>query len=114
MELPFLTGRPKKRDHIVSIDVGGRTSKAIHLQRKGDRFILVDYAIVDAPIFDKGWSVDLLTEHFKNVSQMLANVKTKPVTLAIPVTESLFRQIEAPMMPVNDLRMMLKFNSKTY
>jgi type IV pilus assembly protein PilM len=114
MELPFLTSRVKKREQIVSIDVGGRTSKAIHLQRKGDRFILVNYAIVDAPIFDKGWSLELLTEHFKTVGQMLGNTKAKPVTLAIPVTESLFRQIEVPMMPVNDLRMMLKFNSKNY
>lgn len=114
MGLPFLSNGPKKRDHIVSIDVGGRTSKAVHLQRKGDNYVLLNYAIVDAPIFEKGWSVDLLTEHFKNVGQMLGNIKAKPVTLAIPVTESLCRQIEVPAMPVNDLRMMLKFNSKTY
>ena len=114
MELPFLSNRPKKRDHIVSIDVGGRTSKAVHLQRKGDGFVLVNYAIVDAPIFDKPWSVELLTDHFKNVGQMLGNIKAKPMTLAIPVTDSICRQIEVPAMPVSDLRMMLKFNSKTY
>src|SRR5687768_10727159 len=114
MELPFLAKRAKKRDQIVSIDVGGRTSKAVYLQRKGDRFVLANYAIVDAPLFDKGWSVDLLTEHFKNVAQMLGNIKAKPVTLAIPVTDSLCRQIEVPAMPVNDLRMMLKLNSKNY
>jgi type IV pilus assembly protein PilM len=114
MELPFLTNRPRKHDHIVSIDVGGRTSKAVYLQRKGDRFVLLNYAIVDAPIVEKGWSLEALTEHFKNVGQMLGNTKARPVTLAIPVTESLCRQIEVPPMPVADLRMMLKFNSKTY
>ncbi|MDQ4046377.1 MAG: pilus assembly protein PilM [Actinomycetota bacterium] len=104
----------RKRDHIVSIDLGGRTTKAVYLQRKGDRFALLSYAILDAPISDKAISVDLLADHLKNVSRMLGNGKAKPVTLAVGVTESLFRQIEVPLMPVDDLRMMLKFNSKTY
>ena len=114
MDLPFLSKGQRKRDHIVSIDLGGRTTKAIYLQRKGDRFALASYAILDAPISDKAISVDLLADHLKNVSRMLGNGKAKPVTLAVGVTESLFRQIEVPLMPVDDLRMMLKFNSKTY
>ncbi|MCI0745276.1 MAG: pilus assembly protein PilM [Verrucomicrobia subdivision 3 bacterium] len=114
MELPFLSSRGKKRDQIVSIDLGGRTTKAVHLQRRGDRFMLVDYSIVDAPIFDKTLSVEILTDHLRNVGRMLGNGKAKPVTLAISVTESLLRQIEAPLMPADDLRLMLKFNSKTY
>src|SRR5688572_21690059 len=114
MELPFLSRRQRKRDHIVSIDLGGRTTKAVHLQRAGDRFALVSYAVLDAPISDKAISVDLLADHLKNVARMLGTGKAKPVTLAVGVTESLFRQIEVPLMPVDDLRMMLKFNSKTY
>jgi len=114
MELPFLSRRQRKRDHIVSIDLGGRTTKAVHLQRSGERFTLVSYAVLDAPISDKAISVDLLADHLKNVARMLGTGKAKPVTLAVGVTESLFRQIEAPLMPVDDLRMMLKFNSKTY
>jgi type IV pilus assembly protein PilM len=114
MELPFVTNRPKKRDCIVSIDLGGRSTKAVQLQRKGERFALANYAILDAPISDKALSIEMLAEHLKNVGRMLGNGKAKPVTLAIGVTESLFRQIEVPLMPVNDLRMMLKFNSKTY
>lgn len=114
MDLPFLNRRQRKRDHIVSIDLGGRTTKAVHLQRSGARFTLLNYAVLDAPISDKAISVDLLADHLKNVARMLGAAKAKPVTLAVGVTESLFRQIEVPLMPVDDLRMMLKFNSKTY
>ena len=114
MELPFLSRGQRKREHIVSIDLGGRTTKAVYLQRRGERFALVNYAILDAPISDKAISVDLLADHLKNVGSMLGNSKGRPVTLAVGVTESLFRQIEVPLMPVDDLRMMLKFNSKTY
>jgi type IV pilus assembly protein PilM len=114
MELPFLSRGQRKRDHIVSIDLGGRTTKAVHLQRTGERFSLVNYALLDAPISDKAISTDLLADHLRNVARMLGAGKAKPVTLAVGVTESLFRQIEVPLMPVDDLRMMLKFNSKTY
>jgi type IV pilus assembly protein PilM len=114
MELPFLSRGQRKRDHIVSIDLGGRTTKAVHLQRTGERFSLVNYALLDAPIADKAISTDLLADHLRNVARMLGAGKAKPVTLAVGVTESLFRQIEVPLMPVDDLRMMLKFNSKTY
>ena len=114
MELPFLSSRPRKNDHVVAIDLGGRTTKAVHVQRKGERFCLVNYAVVDAPISDKAPSPEMLSEHLKNVARLLGNGRSKPVTLAIGVTESLFRQIEVPLMPVDDLRMMLKFNSKTY
>jgi type IV pilus assembly protein PilM len=114
MELPFLSSRPKKREHIVSIDLGGRTTKAVHLQRRGDRFALVNYAVLDAPLSDKAISAELLTDHLKNVGRMLGNGKARPVTLAVGVNDALFRQIEVPLMPLDDLRMMLKFNSKTY
>ena len=48
MGLPFIKSRARKRDQIIAIDLGGRSSKAVHLQRKGDRFALVNYAILDA------------------------------------------------------------------
>ena len=36
MALPFFSSGTKKRDQIVAIDLGGRTTKAVHLQRDGD------------------------------------------------------------------------------
>ncbi|MCI0366712.1 MAG: pilus assembly protein PilM, partial [Phycisphaerales bacterium] len=114
IEVPYLRRGPKKHDHIISIDLGGRTTKAVHLHRRGENFSLVNYAIVDAPISDKAPSVEMLTEHLKNVGNMLGNTRGRAVTLAIGVTDAIFRQIEVPLMPVDDLRMMLKFNAKTY
>src|SRR6266478_2768163 len=70
MALPFLNGATK-RDQLISIDLGGRTTKAVHLQRKGDAFVLSRYALLDAPIYEKNLSADLLGEHLKNVCQAL-------------------------------------------
>lgn len=114
MGLPFLSSRAKKRDHIVAIDLGGRATKAVHLQRKGEKFTLANYAVMDTPVSDKAISAETLTEHLKSVSKALGNTHTRSVTLAVGVNDVVFRQIEAPQMPAADLRQMLKLNSKNY
>ncbi len=114
MGLPFLSSQTKKRDQIVAVDLGGRTTKAVHLVRRGETFSFANYALLDAPIYEKAMTPDLLAEHLKNVNRSLGNTRAKQVTLSIGVTESLFRQVEVPLMPVGDMRQMLKFNSKNY
>ena len=67
MALPFLNGQSKKRDQVIAIDLGGRSTKAVHLQRKGDVYTLLRYCVIDAPIYEKSLSVDVLTEHVHRI-----------------------------------------------
>lgn len=113
MAWPFLNGTAKKRDQLLSVDLGGRTTKAVHLQRKGDRLSLTGYALLDAPIYEKNLSADLLGEHLKGVCQAL-NCKTRNMSLAVGVTDSIVRHAELPQMPVSDMRQILKNNTKNY
>ena len=113
MPLPFLNRESKKRDQIIAIDLGGRSTKAVHLQRKGDTYTLLRYCVIDAPIYEKNLSTDLLAEHLKAVHTAL-EAKTKFVSLAIGVGDSIVRQAELPPIPVDDMRMILKNNAKTY
>jgi type IV pilus assembly protein PilM len=114
MALPFFNsvGR-KKRDQILAIDLGGRTTKAVHLQRRGETFALCRYALLDAPIYEKNLSVESLSEHLKAIGQAL-EAKTKLTTLAIGVNDSFVRHVEMPRLSVNDTRQVLKINSKNY
>jgi type IV pilus assembly protein PilM len=115
MGLPFFNSqvKKKKRDQIIAIDLGGRTTKAVHLQRKGDSYTLLRYCMLDAPIFEKNISVELLAEHLKAVFQTM-DTKTKFVSLAIGVNDAIVRQAEMPQIPMDDMRMILKTSSKTY
>jgi type IV pilus assembly protein PilM len=113
MALPFFNTRPKKRDQIVAIDLGSRTTKAIYLQRKGNSFQLLRYSILDAPIYEKTLSADLLAEHLRAVATSIG-AKTKTVNLAIGVGESILRTAELPAIPISEMRLMLKYNSKNY
>ncbi len=113
MALPFLNGGGKKRDQLLSVDLGGRTTKAVHLQRNGSGYTLTRYALLDAPIYERNLSADLLSEHLKSVCQAL-EAKTRSVSLALGVSDSLVRQAELPQMPIGDMRQVLKNNTKNY
>ncbi len=113
MALPFMNGAAKNREQLLSIDLGGRTTKAVQVQRKGDRFALTRYALLDAPIYEKNLSADLLGEHVKNVCQALES-KTRAVSLAVGVNDSIVRHAELPQMPLSDMRQVLKNNTKNY
>lgn len=113
MGLPFFESGKKKREQVVAVDLGSRTSKAVRLQRRGQTFVLNGYAILDAPIFEKTLSPELLTEHLKTVNQALES-KSKAISLTIGVSEALVRTVEMPVMPLDDLRSVLKHSSRTY
>ena len=103
----------RKRDQTLAVDLGGRTTKAVYVQRRGEGYAVGGYALLDAPIFEKTISAELLTEHLKAVSQALA-AKTKYATLTVGVNDGLVRHADMPRMPVQDLRQVLKLSAKTY
>lgn len=106
-------GSAKKRTHIVAIDMGMRTTKAVYLQRRNSGFDLLRYTIQDAPIHEKSLSIELMAEHLKNISEVLG-AKTKQVALVVGVNDALLRHAEVPFTPLPDMRLMLKYNSKNY
>ncbi len=113
MGLTLYNRQGKRRDHLVAIDLGGRTTKAVELHRNGHGLVLSGYALLDAPIYEKGLSPDMLGEHLKSVAHVLG-AGTRSVVLAIGVGESIVRHAELPVMPAADLRQVLKNNSKNY
>lgn len=114
MALPFFDGGSRKgRDQMLAVDLGSRTTKAVHLQRRGEGFALCRYAVLDAPIFEKTLSADLLAEHLRAVSQAL-DARTKAVALSVGINDALVRHVEMPLIPVEDMRLVLKHNSRGY
>ena len=114
MGLPFLNGvAGKKRNQIMSVDLGGRTTKAVLVERQGGGYALTRYALLDAPIFEKTLSPELLAEHLKAVSETLGG-KTKFTTLSIGVNDALVRPLELPQIPIDEMRLVLKNNTRGY
>ena len=114
MALPFFDSSiGRKRDQMIAIDLGSRTTKAVWVQRRGQSLALCGYALFDAPIYEKSLPPDLLTEHLKTVSQGL-QATTKYISLTVGVNDAQVRHAELPRMPVGDMRQVLKLNAKSY
>jgi len=114
MAWPIINGASKKRrNQMLAVDLGTRTTKAVVIDRRGDAFALTRYVLLDAPIFDKKISSELLAGHLRDVVQKL-DVPVKSVTLAIGLDDALVKQIELPPIPLDDMRLVLKNNSKAY
>jgi len=112
MTIPFLSGGGK-REQILAIDLGTRTTKAVLLEHTNDGFSLARFAVQDAPIYDKALPQGLMTEHLRGIVEAM-QPKTRQCTLSIGTADSLLRSTELPLMPVSEMRQMLKFNSKNY
>lgn len=113
MGWPNLNGRSRKRDSILSIDLGSRTTKAVHLVRRGDRFALTGYVIRETPSSEKPLEPAALGEHLRGIYQSL-EAKTKRAIVSLGVHDSILRNAEMPQLPVSEMRQMLKVGSQTY
>src|ERR1700722_3434487 len=112
MNIPFLNGG-KNRDQVFAVDLGTRTTKAVLLERRENTYSLARFTVQDAPVYDKAMPQGLLTEHLRSFMDTI-QPKTRQVTLSIGAGDSVLRSTEMPLMPVDEMRQMLKFNSKTH
>ena len=114
MALAFAKEKTRKKSQLVSVDLGGRITKAVHLESTSDgRFVISSYVVLDSPASDGTLPAELLSEHLKTVIRLLG-VKTKQLVITIGVNESIMRTVEMPAMPPKDLRKILKINSKAH
>jgi type IV pilus assembly protein PilM len=102
-----------KRDDVVAIDLGAQITKAVHLRRKGAGFSLLNYVLVETPVYEKIPTRELLIDHLKSVVRTLGTTPKKAV-FVIGTTESLLCHAELPASPASELRKMIKLSPKAH
>lgn len=113
MALPFLNRFRSRRDQVVAVDLGSKVSKAVQISSSGGAFTLDGFATLDVPGENPAHYVDVFAEHVKElVSRM--GTRCKQLCVAVSVNDSLLRNAEMPMVPLHDMRTMLRFSSKNY
>jgi type IV pilus assembly protein PilM len=114
MALPFFDSAiGRKRDLVMGVDLGSRTTKAVCVARRSSGFALTGFALLDAPIYEKSLPPDLLGEHLKAVNQALQS-PTRYISLTVGVNDAHVRHADLPRMPIPDMRQVLKLSSKSY
>jgi type IV pilus assembly protein PilM len=113
MALSILGTRTKARNQIIAVDLGTHTFKAVHIQRKGGKLCLTDYAIHDSPGRNGPITPQALGDALNKVIQPLGG-RFKQVALALNSSETILRHAELPLVPPDEMRTMLKYNAKAY
>ena len=98
---------------MVAIDLGQRTTKAVYLQRKGETLELLQFLLSDTPAADQAHTPEVIGDHLKAIVEAL-RYKGRKVSLVLGVSDALLRHAEMPIVPIIDMRLMLKYNSKSY
>ena len=98
---------------MVAIDLGQRTTKAVYLHRKGETLELLQFILTDTPAVDQAHTPEVIGDHLKGIVEGL-KYKGRKVNLVLGVSDALLRHAEMPIVTVSDMRLMLKYNSKSY
>lgn len=113
MALSFLNRFRRACEQVVAVDLGSRVSKAVQLSKNGDAVCLERFATLDVPGENPAHYVDVFAEH---VAELLSRMESrcKQLCVAVSVNDSLLRHADMPMVPLHDMRTMLRFSSKNY
>jgi type IV pilus assembly protein PilM len=111
--MPKTNRRRSQREEMVAIDLGVRTTKAVHLRRIGDDYLLLNYVLVDAPGKDRALSRAVWAEHLRKVVRALSGT-TRRVVLSLGTNSGLLSQVDLPGASAADLRKMIKLSPRAY
>jgi type IV pilus assembly protein PilM len=107
------TRRTKRREEIIAIDLGTKTTKAVLVRRKGDEYFLRNYVLMEAPSLEKAFSRSVWADHMRKIGRALGST-TRRVVLAMGPTTTIFAQAELPEASPSDLRKIIKLSPKNY
>ena len=113
MAWPIFNDSGKRRFPMLVVDMGGRTTKSVLIEKRDEKLAVTRYAMLDAPIFDKKISSELLAGHLREIVQKM-DARPKSVTLTVGLDDVMLKQIELPQIPIDDMRLVIKNNPKVY
>ena len=114
MNLPLLTARERKKPtQVIAIDLGAGTTKAVHIQRRGENLSLLNHTILPAPESNREVAPAVLADHLKRIGETL-NAQTKTVAISFNSNAAIVRMVETQLMTPADLRQVLKLNPRIY
>jgi len=113
MALPFLGGGAKQLDQILGIDLGAHSAKAVHVQRRGNQVFLLGFAVLEGSSTSSGNEAEPPPQRLGKLASALGG-RSKQVALVVNASEGIVRPADLPMVPVSDMRTMLKLNPRNY
>jgi type IV pilus assembly protein PilM len=111
--LNVLRSKTRGAPRVIGIELGGLTSRAIHLERAGDELKVLKFSVRESPLKEPNLTPAMLAEHFQKLAKDL-QANTKDIVVSLGMEEAILQRVQMPRASNEELRQILKFSSTKY
>jgi Tfp pilus assembly PilM family ATPase len=111
--LNVLRSRTRGAPRVIGVELGGLTTRAVHLERSGDQIKVLKFSVRESPLKDPNLTPAILAEHFQKLAKDL-QTNTKDLVVCLGMEDAILQRVQMPRAPNEELRQMVKFSGAKY
>ena len=111
--LNVLRSKTRGKSRVIGIELGGLTSRAIHLERAGDDLKVLKFSVRESPLKEPNLTPAILAEHFLKLAKDL-QTNTRDIVVALGMEDAILQRVQMPRTTNDELRQILKLSSTKY
>lgn len=111
--LNVLRSKTRGAPQVIGIELGGLTSRAVHLERSGDQLKVLKFSVRESPLKEPNLTPALLAEHFQKLTKDL-QTNTRDIVVCLGMEEAILQRIQMPRASNDELRQILKLSGTKY
>lgn len=111
--LNVLRSKARGGQRIIGIELGGLTSRAVHMERSGEALKVLKFSVRESPLKQENLTPAALAEHFQKLAKDL-QAHTKEVVVALGMEEAILQRVQMPRTTDDELRQILKLSGTKY
>ena len=111
--LNALRSKTRGTPRVIGIELGGLTSRAVHLERSGDEIKVLKFSVRESPLKEENLTPAGLAEHFQKLAKDL-QANTRDLVVALGMEEGILQRVQMPRTSKEELRQILKLSGSKY
>jgi len=111
--LNVLRSKTRGTPRVIGIELGGLTSRAVHLERDGEQLKVLKFSVRESPLKQENLTPAVLAEHFQKLTKDL-QTHTKDLIVSLGMEEAILQRVQMPRTSNEELRQILKLSGSKY
>lgn len=111
--LNVLRSKTRGVPRVIGIELGGLTSRAVHVERSGEQLKVLKFSVRESPLKDENLTAAALAEHFQKLAKDL-QAHTKDIVVTLGMEDAILQRVQMPRTSNDELRQILKLSGSKY
>lgn len=111
--LNVLRSKTRGTPRVIGIELGGLTSRAVHVERSGDQLKVLKFSVRESPLKQENLTPAVLAEHFQKLAKDL-QADTRDIVVTLGMEETILQRVQMPRTTNDELRQILKLSGTKY